>query len=57
MLSLLLIVLVCGLLGWIVSVLPILEPFKTIGYVILIIIILVSFFQIILGVNFKLPLN
>lgn len=55
MLTLLLAVLICGIVAWVIYALPIPEPFKTIAMAILLIILVIIFFNQVLGVGT--PLN
>ena len=57
MLTLLLIVLICGVCAWIIYSIPMPDPFKKIAIGILIIFIVIVFFQMVLGVNVRLPLR
>jgi hypothetical protein len=49
MITLLMVVLVCGVVSWLIYSLPIPQPFKNIALAILIIICIVVFFQAVLG--------
>jgi hypothetical protein len=47
----------CGIGAWVIYALNMPQPFKTIAFAILAIIVVVAFFQIVLGVNTGIPIK
>lgn len=57
MLTLLFVVIVCGIVAWVLYSLNIPQPFKNIAIAILVLIVVIVFFDVVLGVNTGLPLR
>ncbi len=57
MLSLLLLVVILGIVAYVINASPLQQFFKTLAFAIIAIIILMAFFQVVLGVNTGLPLR
>ena len=57
MLTLLLAVIICGIFAWVLYAIPMPQPFQTIGIAILVLIVVIIFFDRILGVNTGLPIR
>lgn len=57
LLSLLLIVCVLGIVAWVINASPLSPFFKNVAFGIMAIIILLAFFQVVLGIDFNLPIQ
>lgn len=57
MITLLFVVLICGVVAWVISTLGIPQPFKNVALAILLIIVIIVFFTTVLGVHTPIPLR
>lgn len=57
MLTLLFAVVVCGIVAWVIQSLNMPQPFRTISFAVLILIVVIIFFRVVLGVSSPFPVR